>query len=84
MVANLEARALRRQKELAARGVEAVLEHLAREIRERDQLDSAREESPLRRAADAVDIDTSALTIEEQVNVVVSKARELQAKRAHA
>jgi cytidylate kinase len=83
VIANLETRALRREKELAARGVQATREHLAREIRERDELDSAREESPLRRAPDAIEIDTSALTIDDQVDVVVRKVRELQAQRAH-
>ncbi len=76
MVASLEARALRRQRELAAKGISTDLEALMREIRERDEKDSSREESPLRKADDAIVLDTTALTIEEQVEFVVQKAQE--------
>jgi len=47
-----------------------------REIRERDEKDSSREESPLRKADDAIVLDTTALTIDEQVEFVVQKAQE--------
>lgn len=50
---------------------------LVREIEERDRLDSTRMESPLRKAPDAVVLDTSNLTIDEQVEFVVQKAREI-------
>lgn len=75
MVAGIEARALRRGEELRARGISPDLTRLIEEIRERDSLDSSREESPLRKADDAIEIDTSDLTIEEQVRVVVEKVR---------
>jgi cytidylate kinase len=75
MVAGIEARALRRGEELRARGISPDLNGLIEEIRERDSLDSSREESPLRKADDAIEIDTSDLTIEEQVRVVVEKVR---------
>lgn len=80
MVAGLEARAKRRQAELGVRRGESDLAHLVSEIEERDRLDSTRTESPLRRAADAVVLDTSHLTIEEQVEFVVQKAREIMAQ----
>lgn len=76
MVASIEARALRRQRELAAKGISTDLEALMREIRERDEKDSSREESPLRKADDAIVLDTTALTIDEQVEFVVQKAQE--------
>jgi len=69
--ASLEERARRRRDELAARGVSQSLEELRREILERDRLDSERDESPLRRAPDAIPIDTTGLTIDEQVAEVV-------------
>jgi len=76
MVAGIEARARRRALELRANGVDADLSALMREIEERDRKDSTREESPLRKAQDAVEIDTSSMTIEEQVDMVVRIVRE--------
>ncbi len=75
MVAGIEARARRRGEELRARGIVPDAGGLVEEIRERDRLDSTREESPLRKAEDAIEIDTSDLTIEEQVRVVVDRVR---------
>lgn len=76
IIAGIEARALRRQRELQEKGTRADLEELKREIAERDRLDSSRAESPLRKAEGAIEIDTSDLSIEEQVNQVVTIARE--------
>ena len=76
VIAGIEARALRRQRELQEKGTRADLEELKREIAERDRLDSSRAESPLRKAEGAIEIDTSNLSIEEQVNQVVTIARE--------
>ncbi len=76
MVASIEARALRRQREMEAQGIVADLETLIKEIRERDEKDSSREESPLRKADDAIVLDTSTMTIDEQVEFVVQKAKE--------
>jgi cytidylate kinase len=68
-------RARRRQLELAGQGVcteqKAVLANLVK----RDRIDSGREVSPLRRMPDAVLIDTTHLTIEEQVEIVCDLAR---------
>jgi cytidylate kinase len=75
LVAGIEARARRRGEELRARGISPDLSGLIEEIRERDSLDSTRDESPLRKAEDAIEIDTSHLTIEEQVRVVVERVR---------
>lgn len=75
MVAGIRARAERRQRELADQGQLIPTERLAREIEERDNQDASRSESPLRRAADAIDIDTSNMTIEQQVERVVDTVR---------
>jgi cytidylate kinase len=48
---------------------------LIEEIQERDSLDSTREVSPLKKAEDAIEVDTSDLTIEEQVRLVVERVR---------
>jgi CMP/dCMP kinase len=81
MVANVEERARRRQKELYSQRVDVPLEDLANEILERDQKDSRREISPLRKADDAIVLDTSNLTMIEQVKFIVKKAEEILKKR---
>ncbi len=75
LVADLQARAHRRQLELHNAGIEASLEWLAQEIQERDTKDSTRSDSPLQQASDAVVLDTSELTIAQQVEFIVSLAR---------
>ena len=74
MVANVDERAKRRNAELQEKGLSVSLEQLKEEIIERDQKDSLREISPLRKAADAVVIVTSAVTIDEQVDRIVQEA----------
>jgi len=78
VIAGIEARARRRQKDLRQQGVQTDLTEIERAIRERDSLDSSREESPLRKAADAIELDTSDMSIEEQVEFVVDHVRRLQ------
>jgi len=84
MVASIEARARRRQQELLEKGIRTDLETLMNEIRERDEKDSSRDESPLRKADDAIVLDTSDLTIDEQVEFVVRKAQEKLAEQDNA
>jgi cytidylate kinase len=50
---------------------------LEQEILERDRLDSTRKASPLRKAEGAIEVDTSSMSIEEQVQFVVDKAIEI-------
>lgn len=71
MVADIHARAMRRREELQRMGSEVSVESLAGELAERDRLDSTREMSPLQKADDAVEIDTSGLSIEHQVERVL-------------
>jgi cytidylate kinase len=80
LVASLDARAKRRQDELKKRGADTTLEALKGDIVRRDSLDSSRKESPLKRAHDAIELDTSGLTIEQQVDFVVKKAKEILEK----
>lgn len=82
IVAGIEARARRRAEELRRAGAAPDLDALIREIRERDSLDSTREESPLKKAGDALEIDTSHMTIEEQVRTVVDRVRRIAEGRA--
>ncbi len=76
MVATIEERARRRTEELNAKGVQANRESLEKEIAERDRFDSTRNESPLSKARDAIEMDTSNMSIDEQVEFIVGKAKE--------
>jgi cytidylate kinase len=78
LVASLEARARRRQQDLAAAGVRVEVPVLRAELEERDRRDSTRTAAPLRKAADAVELDTSDLTITEQVEQVVHLAEQVR------
>jgi cytidylate kinase len=77
MIAGVRERARRRRKELEQLGVQTDEAMLAKEIEERDRLDSTRTASPLQKASDAIELDTSNLTIEQQVELVVKKAEEV-------
>lgn len=77
MIAGIETRAKRRQKELAEKGLFIDYNKIVNEIIERDNKDSKRKESPLRKADDAIVLDTSNLSIEQQVNFIVKKALEI-------
>jgi cytidylate kinase len=77
MTASVTERAQRRKKELALNGIESTDLDLMKEIELRDQLDSTRETSPLVKAKDAVELDTSHLTIDEQVSFIVEKAEKI-------
>jgi len=81
LIAGIEARARRRSRELRERGIDADPGALRDEIRERDRFDSTRTESPLRKADDAIELDTSDMTIEEQVAVVVGTVRRVMKEK---
>jgi cytidylate kinase len=76
LIANAKTRAKRRKLELDEAGQHLSLEQLTMDIEERDKRDSERELSPLRKAVGAIELDTSKLSIEEQVENVVSLAKE--------
>lgn len=71
-VASVETRALRRYKENLERGLEANLEVIKEEIEQRDYQDMNRTISPLKKADDAIEIDTSNLTLDEVVEIVLN------------
>ncbi|MFP7477341.1 (d)CMP kinase [Terribacillus saccharophilus] len=76
MIASVQERAERRYKENIAKGFEADLEQLKEEIRLRDKLDSEREASPLVKAEDAVEIDTTSLSIDGVVEKILQAVHE--------
>jgi cytidylate kinase len=77
MSADMEIRAGRRQQELLDKGQMVPLIEVIDNIRKRDEIDTTRKESPLVQASDAVLVDTSHLTIEEQVDIVLHYATEV-------
>ncbi|HEX9650135.1 MAG TPA: (d)CMP kinase [Cyclobacteriaceae bacterium] len=76
MTADLKVRALRRQNELAAQGKIENLDVVMQNLAHRDEIDSTRESSPLIQADDAMVIDTTNLTMEHQIEMVVNLAAE--------
>ena len=73
LVADDIIRARRRQLDLKAIGEEKTIDELVEEICRRDRFDSERSHSPLKKADDAVEVDTSQLTIDEQVDFMVNR-----------
>lgn len=82
LVASAEERARRRAKELESKGEMVFLDEIKRQIELRDKFDSEREIDPLRKADDAILLDTSNMTIEEQTAKIVALAREKMVKSA--
>ncbi len=80
LTASLEERAKRRWLELQQKGVSVIYEEVLQEVKERDERDKSRAIAPLKKAPDAVEIDTTKMTPEE----VADKIVELACKRASA
>jgi len=76
MRASIEVRTRRRHQELLQRGVACDYDKLREEIHLRDQQDTHRAAGALRRAEDAVDLDTTKLDINEQVDFIVEQVRQ--------
>lgn len=70
LTASVETRAKRRYDELREKGVDCDYEEIAKDIRERDERDMNREIAPLKKAEDAVLVDSSDMNIEEVVAVI--------------
>ncbi len=77
MVANIRERARRRKSELEESGVSTDEQTLINELNERDRKDESRENSPLRRATDAIELDTTDLSVAEQVDFIVKRAQSI-------
>src|SRR5690606_37006550 len=76
LLASVEERAIRRHTENIQKGFPSDLEKLKEEISQRDKLDSEREIAPLKKAEDAVEIDTTSLSIEQVVEKIMELAYE--------
>ncbi len=76
MKASIEERVKRRVREMREKGIEVSEEEVRKELEMRDEIDSGRAFAPLKPAEDAFILDTTDLTIDEQVNKIVEKIKE--------
>ena len=81
IVASIEERAKRRQKDLAGLGIEQTVNDIVKNLKRRDALDSSREVSPLTKSEDAVEVDTTSMTIEQQIDLIVTHVRDRSIKK---
>ncbi len=75
MTASIEARSERRMKEYLEKGTDISLEEVKKNLLSRDNIDSHRDVSPLTKADEAVDVDTSKVSIPEQVNIIIEEIK---------
>jgi len=76
VTASAEVRAQRRYDELKAKGMEADYNDILKNVQERDYIDSHRPTSPLRKADDAIELDNSNMTVDEQNDWLMEKYRQ--------
>ncbi len=76
VTADAEVRAKRRFDELTAKGMAADYDSILANVKERDYIDSHREVSPLTKAADAIELDNSHMTLAEQKQWLMDRYRE--------
>lgn len=75
--ASVEERARRRFKENQAKGISSDFDELKKDIEQRDHNDSNRKIAPLTKAEDAIAIDTTSLTIDQVVNIILNEAHQI-------
>ena len=78
MTADPKIRAQRRKLELMQKGEDLPIEQIVENLKIRDEIDSNRSEGPLKRADDAIDLDTSYKSMDEQVAFVLEQVRRVQ------
>ncbi len=81
LTADILVRAFRRQKELLDRDEMIDIDTIVENLLKRDEIDSTRQESPLRKAPGAIEIDTTSITIGEEVDEVIRLAMGRMLKR---
>ena len=77
MIADLDIRSKRRQKELEEQGIQVTLEEIKKNLDSRDHLDTTRIDSPLIKAEDAITLDSSYLTFDDQVKQIIDLANKI-------
>jgi cytidylate kinase len=81
LTASLDTRANRRTKEYNETGSKVLVDDIKSNLSNRDKIDSSRNDSPLIKASDAVEVDTTNVTIDEQVNLILKEAKKVADKK---
>lgn len=81
LTASINERALRRVNEYKNSGIEVPFNEIKENLEKRDILDSSRKISPLQKAPDAVEVDTSKVSIDEQVNIILNEIKKTARKK---
>lgn len=81
VVADYDVRAKRRLLDFKRLGEEKSIDNLIEEIKNRDKYDSERKDSPLLKANDAIEVDTTNMTIEQQVDTMYKKIKLIEGKK---
>jgi len=81
MTASPETRAIRRYNELKAKGDDVTYENVLKNVQDRDYIDTTREDSPLYKGDDAIEIDNSNLTLEEQFENILKLVEKVLNKK---
>jgi cytidylate kinase len=80
LVASIDERARRRAKEYDEKGVTTTLEEVKANLQQRDKIDSTRNVSPLTKAPDAIEVDTSNVSIQQQVDMILEHVKQAAKK----
>lgn len=81
LIASVDERAERRFKENTAKGMNTNLEQLKKEIEIRDHKDSTRKISPLTKASDAIEVDTTSMAIDDVVNEILQIVKKVSLRK---
>jgi len=81
LTASLDIRANRRTKEYNANGSKVLVDDVKSNLSNRDKIDSSRNDSPLTKASDAVEVDTTDVTIDEQVILILDEVKKVADKK---
>jgi cytidylate kinase len=81
LTASLDIRANRRTKEYIKNGSKVLMDEIKINLSNRDKIDSSRNDSPLTKASDAVEVDTTDVTIDEQVNLILEEAKKVAVRK---
>ena len=81
LTATLDTRANRRANEYFEKGSEVLVDDIKSNLSNRDKIDSSRNDSPLTKAPDAIEVDTTNVTIDEQVNHILEVVKKVADKK---
>lgn len=81
LTASLDIRANRRAKEYSVSGFGLPVDEIKNNLSNRDKIDSSRNDSPLIKAEDAIEVDTTNVTIDEQVNLILEEVKKVAIRK---